>query len=270
MVISLRDRSREATDERRRSTRIQRGRPMRGIWCSRRRERESSSCSFSIRSPGAPVSSRTRVALVWRHGPTRWGTAAEHAPRARSRVSHLVSHLVSLRFTIVPSLERPHYERTLAVRCLLDCRRTGARRLPQEGRARAGARAGRCARTSAARLRPHRRRLRAPTTDDAARARDAARASLTAPIYFDLDSDALTDADRAALDAKVGILNASSGVKIRVGRPHRRAWLRRIQSRARTAPRRGGQALSHAARRSRCDDRHHQLRRGASRRGRAR
>jgi peptidoglycan-associated lipoprotein len=56
----------------------------------------------------------------------------------------------------------------------------------------------------------------APTNDDAARARDAARASLTAPIYFDLDSDALTDADRAALDAKVGILNASSGVKIRV------------------------------------------------------
>jgi peptidoglycan-associated lipoprotein len=56
----------------------------------------------------------------------------------------------------------------------------------------------------------------APTNDDAAHARDAARASLTAPIYFDLDSDALTDADRAALDAKVGILNASSGVKIRV------------------------------------------------------
>jgi peptidoglycan-associated lipoprotein len=57
----------------------------------------------------------------------------------------------------------------------------------------------------------------APTNDDAARAREAARASLTAPIYFDLDSDALTDADRAALDAKIGILNASSGVKIRVG-----------------------------------------------------
>ncbi len=58
----------------------------------------------------------------------------------------------------------------------------------------------------------------APTmgADEAARARDAARASLTAPIYFDLDSDALSDADRAALDAKVGILNASSGVKIRV------------------------------------------------------
>jgi peptidoglycan-associated lipoprotein len=55
-----------------------------------------------------------------------------------------------------------------------------------------------------------------PTADEAARARDAARASLTAPIYFDLDSDALSDADRAALDAKVAILNASSGVKIRV------------------------------------------------------
>ena len=58
----------------------------------------------------------------------------------------------------------------------------------------------------------------APTTsnEDANSARDAARASLTAPIYFDLDSDALSDADRASLDAKVGILNASSGVKIRV------------------------------------------------------
>ena len=56
----------------------------------------------------------------------------------------------------------------------------------------------------------------APTNDDAMRAKEAARASLTAPIYFDLDSDALTDADRAALDAKVAILNASSGVKIRV------------------------------------------------------
>lgn len=57
----------------------------------------------------------------------------------------------------------------------------------------------------------------APTTnDDAMRARDAARASLTAAIYFDYDSDALTDAGRASLDAKVGILNASSGVKIRV------------------------------------------------------
>jgi peptidoglycan-associated lipoprotein len=59
----------------------------------------------------------------------------------------------------------------------------------------------------------------APSTSaaDAARAAaEAARASLTAPIYFDLDSDALTDADRASLDAKVAILNASAGVKIRV------------------------------------------------------
>jgi len=55
-----------------------------------------------------------------------------------------------------------------------------------------------------------------PSSADVARARDAAKASLTAPIYFEYDSDALTDADRAALDAKVAILNASSGVKIRV------------------------------------------------------
>ena len=56
-----------------------------------------------------------------------------------------------------------------------------------------------------------------PSAADVARAAAAAaRASLTAPIYFDLDSDALTDADRASLDMKVAILNASAGVKIRV------------------------------------------------------
>ena len=78
------------------------------------------------------------------------------------------------------------------------------------------------------RLRPHARRRPAPTSGrsappppppttaaltntgaDMASARDAARASLTAPIYFDLGTDALTDADRAWLDAKVGILYAS-------------------------------------------------------------
>jgi peptidoglycan-associated lipoprotein len=57
----------------------------------------------------------------------------------------------------------------------------------------------------------------APTTnDDAARARDAARASLTSTIYFEYDSDALSDAARQSLDAKVAILTASSSVKIRV------------------------------------------------------
>jgi len=72
--------------------------------------------------------------------------------------------------------------------------------------------------TSAAPAPPPTAPTAAPTmgADDAARARDAARAALTAPIYFDLDSDALTDADRASLDAKVVILNASAGIKIRV------------------------------------------------------
>lgn len=57
-----------------------------------------------------------------------------------------------------------------------------------------------------------------PTTssDDAMRMRDAARASLTSTIYFDYDSDALTDAGRQSLDMKVAILAASSGIKIRV------------------------------------------------------
>lgn len=56
-----------------------------------------------------------------------------------------------------------------------------------------------------------------PSAEERARAAaEAARASLTAPIYFDLDSDALTDADRATLDTKIAVLNASAGVKIRV------------------------------------------------------
>ena len=88
--------------------------------------------------------------------------------------------------------------------------------MPQEGRAGARARAG-AEPPAAAPAPPPPPPAPAPTTDDdAMRARDAARASLTAPIYFDFDSDALTDAGRGSLDAKVGILNASSGVKIRV------------------------------------------------------
>jgi len=48
-------------------------------------------------------------------------------------------------------------------------------------------------------------------------ARDAATKALTQVIYFDFDSDALKDDARSSLDAKIGILNASPDVKIRIG-----------------------------------------------------
>ncbi len=44
----------------------------------------------------------------------------------------------------------------------------------------------------------------------------AALATLTAPIYFDFDSDALTSQASAALDAKLGILNANPDTRIRI------------------------------------------------------
>ena len=47
--------------------------------------------------------------------------------------------------------------------------------------------------------------------------RDAATKALTQVIYFDFDSDALKDDARSSLDAKIGILNASPDVKIKVG-----------------------------------------------------
>jgi peptidoglycan-associated lipoprotein len=48
-------------------------------------------------------------------------------------------------------------------------------------------------------------------------ARDAATKALTQVIYFDFDSDALKDDARSSLDAKIAILNASTGVKIKIG-----------------------------------------------------
>jgi peptidoglycan-associated lipoprotein len=44
----------------------------------------------------------------------------------------------------------------------------------------------------------------------------AARNTLLAKIYFDFDKSDLTDQDRAMLDAKVSILNANLGVRIRI------------------------------------------------------
>jgi peptidoglycan-associated lipoprotein len=45
----------------------------------------------------------------------------------------------------------------------------------------------------------------------------AALAALTAPIYFEYDSDALSDQASAALDAKLGVLNANPDTRIRIG-----------------------------------------------------
>ncbi|MDQ3518897.1 MAG: OmpA family protein [Gemmatimonadota bacterium] len=52
-------------------------------------------------------------------------------------------------------------------------------------------------------------------------AREAARlaevrSTLTAPVYFDYDSDGLSDEARAALDAKIPILNTNQSVRLRV------------------------------------------------------
>jgi peptidoglycan-associated lipoprotein len=44
----------------------------------------------------------------------------------------------------------------------------------------------------------------------------AARAAITAPVYFDFERSELTAQATAALDAKIPILNANSGLRIRV------------------------------------------------------
>lgn len=51
---------------------------------------------------------------------------------------------------------------------------------------------------------------------DAAAATEAARAALTAPVHFEYDQSELRGEDRAILDAKVPILQANTGVAIRV------------------------------------------------------
>mgnify|MGYP001549473103 CR=1 FL=1 len=71
------------------------------------------------------------------------------------------------------------------------------------------ARADAARRDSIARAQAEADRLRA--------AKDAATKTLTQVIYFDFDSDALKDDAKSSLDAKIGVLNASPDVKIRVG-----------------------------------------------------
>ncbi len=62
-------------------------------------------------------------------------------------------------------------------------------------------------------------RANAAREDSIRRAREAMetiRAALTAPIYFEYDSDALGEAARSALDQKLAILQANSGVRLRI------------------------------------------------------
>jgi peptidoglycan-associated lipoprotein len=70
------------------------------------------------------------------------------------------------------------------------------------------ARAEQARRDSIARAQAEAERLRA--------AREAATRTLTQVIYFEFDSDALSDASKAALDAKIPLLNASPAVRLRV------------------------------------------------------
>ena len=53
--------------------------------------------------------------------------------------------------------------------------------------------------------------------DEDTRARmEEMRTTVAAPIYFEFDSDALTDASRATLDSKLAILNANQPIRIRI------------------------------------------------------
>jgi peptidoglycan-associated lipoprotein len=82
-----------------------------------------------------------------------------------------------------------------------------AERARREAEAREAARRDSIARADAAR------------EDSIRRAREgmeSTRAALTAPIYFDYDSDAIGDAARSALDQKLAILQANSGVRLRI------------------------------------------------------
>jgi peptidoglycan-associated lipoprotein len=83
---------------------------------------------------------------------------------------------------------------------------------------------------AAERARLERERLEAARRDSIARANaaredslrrarermDAVRATLTSPIYFDYDSDALGSAARATLDQKIAILRANANVRVRI------------------------------------------------------
>lgn len=83
---------------------------------------------------------------------------------------------------------------------------------------------------AAERARLERERLEAARRDSIARANaaredslrrarermEAVRSTLTSPIYFDFDSDALGDAARSALDQKMAILQTNANVRIRI------------------------------------------------------
>ena len=57
--------------------------------------------------------------------------------------------------------------------------------------------------------------IRAADEDTRARMEEM-RTTVAAPIYFEFDSDALTDASRATLDSKLAILNANQPIRIRI------------------------------------------------------
>ena len=62
-------------------------------------------------------------------------------------------------------------------------------------------------------------RANAAREDSLRRAREAmegVRSALTAPIYFEYDSDAIGEAARSSLDQKLAILQANSGVRLRI------------------------------------------------------
>jgi peptidoglycan-associated lipoprotein len=82
-----------------------------------------------------------------------------------------------------------------------------AERARREAEARDAARRDSIARANAAREDALRREREAM---------EGVRGALTAPIYFDYDSDAIGAAGRSALDQKLAILQANSGVRLRI------------------------------------------------------
>ena len=91
----------------------------------------------------------------------------------------------------------------------------------------------------------------------------AARGTLTATIYFDYDASDITDDVAREARREGADPVAERGHPHPHRRPHRQPWLRRVQPRARPAPRGGGEALPHRSRHRRRPHRDRELRRGA-------
>ena len=235
----------EAAHERRRATRIPRGRRTDDTSCSSRPQRRRSSSGCSTPRQGARASSRVGLPCAIPPG-RRASRRIDFRVTCRLHQSHSGDpHDPSSRRSLVRSRPGP--------RVGLDA----CRKKPEPRRRRPGAAAGverRRAREAPRRF--HRRGSCGAASRRFDRARERATRQTTrrarakhAPrspqkVYFDYDQDVLRDDARAVLDAKAAVLAANPAVTLVDHRPHRRAWHGGVQPRARPAPRRAGEALS--------------------------